>query len=400
MPTINSKHYVHKYDKAIKAHDHEKVGSMLIKGLGKKISVKILGKLADKRNFKELKKAITLADHLHHMNNAASREALITTCFYAETKLKKQIEKNEHFDSKNNAKLPLRLEYDPDTKRTFIHTEKRLSAEGKQKEGIFVSYELDDKKSRVLANAVAHGKCNKEREGFKTFKDVPCVLQARAIISRNEHGKDKVSFLTDLYSPGALNEKVFRDLSHDQKLKVAKDILRGISEVHSRGYIHRDLKPANIFINKHGDAVHAVLGDLGQTQSVADVKGQRPNASPYYNPPEVYGDDLKTLDYQAAEMFSVGCVFYEMLYKKPPSWINAKYFPKGLFEMAKMAQNEKKVLKESCEKAVKVARKEIKHDVKHKWHKAKEKEFKELILGLLHHKPQKRPSAKEALAKI
>jgi serine/threonine protein kinase len=391
MPTINSSHYVKKYDQAIKDHDNEKLGALLIKGLGKKISIKILEKLAHKRNAKELLHAIEVAKKMHNLNNAASVQELVVACFYAATQLQKHIDKKEYYLTRKMTKLPLKLEYDPETERTFIHTAKKIS-EGMLKE-VFISYEYDEK-PRVIANGEANGNGGRESENYKIFNGVPGIIQARAVTRRKENGKQKVSFLTDFFQPGALNDKIFKQLTFKQKFTVAKDILTGLSEIHKKGYIHRDLKPANIFINKKGDEVQGILGDLGQTKVLKDARGERPNASHLYNPPEVYKSDLKSIDYQKAEIFSAGCVFYEMLFKKPPTWLNSKYFPKALLGLA---QGQKKVMKRSSKKAVKIVRSEMKKDIKKKSKNPTEKKLKELISSMLNEKPEKRPTAAAAL---
>lgn len=39
--------------------------------------------------------------------------------------------------------------------------------------------------------------------------------------------------------------------SEDEALKIIRDLINGLYEMHKKGIIHRDLKPANILFNEN-----------------------------------------------------------------------------------------------------------------------------------------------------
>jgi NIMA (never in mitosis gene a)-related kinase len=75
---------------------------------------------------------------------------------------------------------------------------------------------------------------------------------------------------------------------------------------------HRDIKSANIFLNKNGTAV---LGDLNVSKVAKQGLLYTQTGTPYYASPEVWKD----LPYDSkSDIWSLGCVFYEMLSLHPP----------------------------------------------------------------------------------
>lgn len=81
---------------------------------------------------------------------------------------------------------------------------------------------------------------------------------------------------------------------------------------HDMKIFHRDIKSANIFLNKDG---RAVLGDLNVSKVAKQGLLYTQTGTPYYASPEVWKD----LPYDSkSDMWSLGCVFYEVLALVPP----------------------------------------------------------------------------------
>eukprot|EP00340_Litonotus_pictus_P003136 CAMPEP_0170519314 /NCGR_PEP_ID=MMETSP0209-20121228/4778_1 /TAXON_ID=665100 ORGANISM="Litonotus pictus, Strain P1" /NCGR_SAMPLE_ID=MMETSP0209 /ASSEMBLY_ACC=CAM_ASM_000301 /LENGTH=679 /DNA_ID=CAMNT_0010805173 /DNA_START=27 /DNA_END=2066 /DNA_ORIENTATION=- len=108
-------------------------------------------------------------------------------------------------------------------------------------------------------------------------------------------------------------------------------LLQGLRALHNAKIMHRDLKSANIFL-KSG---MIKLGDLNVSKLI-----KRPGmdhtqtGTPYYASPEVWSD--KPYDYKC-DIWSVGCIIYEMCALKPPFRANSledlfKAITKGRFE--------------------------------------------------------------------
>ena len=104
-----------------------------------------------------------------------------------------------------------------------------------------------------------------------------------------------------------------RVMPQAEVLHVLRQLLQGLALVHSKNFLHRDLKPANILLDEAG-AVK--LCDFG-VASLLDCSGlQTMIGTPMYMAPEIgtgaYG--------KAADIWSVGCVLYEMCLMQRPEF--------------------------------------------------------------------------------
>lgn len=96
-------------------------------------------------------------------------------------------------------------------------------------------------------------------------------------------------------------------------------LLCGLKYVHSTNVIHRDLKPSNILLNENCDLKICDFG-LSRDMSAETGAEQPANLTEYvvtrwYRAPEIM---LSSQDYsKAIDIWSVGCIFGEMLGRKP-----------------------------------------------------------------------------------
>lgn len=107
-------------------------------------------------------------------------------------------------------------------------------------------------------------------------------------------------------------------LSDDHCQFFLYQLLRGMKYMHSAGIIHRDLKPRNLLVNSNCDLKICDFGlarpyikelKINSTQMTDYV------ATRWYRAPELL---LTFKKYTAAlDMWSVGCIFGELLYRKP-----------------------------------------------------------------------------------
>ena len=76
--------------------------------------------------------------------------------------------------------------------------------------------------------------------------------------------------------------------------------------------LHRDLKSANVFLSKEGNAK---LGDLNVSKVAKKGLLYTQTGTPYYASPEVWRDQPYD---SKSDIWSLGCVLYEMTTLKPP----------------------------------------------------------------------------------
>jgi serine/threonine-protein kinase len=111
----------------------------------------------------------------------------------------------------------------------------------------------------------------------------------------------------------------------DQKraLQILVTVCEALEHAHSKGVVHRDLKPSNIMLAqaKHSQEVvkivdfgiaklHEFEGAQNQLTKSGEIFG-----SPLYMSPEQCSGEPVT---KASDIYSLGCVMYEMLTSRPP----------------------------------------------------------------------------------
>ena len=94
-------------------------------------------------------------------------------------------------------------------------------------------------------------------------------------------------------------------------------ILRGLKYIHSANVLHRDLKPSNLLVNEDCELK---IGDFGMARGLDSSPTEQKRvmteyvATRWYRAPELM---LSLSDYsQAMDIWSVGCIFAEMLGRK------------------------------------------------------------------------------------
>jgi len=118
----------------------------------------------------------------------------------------------------------------------------------------------------------------------------------------------------------SLRDRIDREgqLPIDEAGRLAREVADGLSYAHSEGVVHRDIKPGNIMLSRG----HAVIADFGIAQAVDEAGGEKltrtgvATGSPVYMSPE-QARGAEGLDGRT-DIYSLGCVLYEMLAGEPP----------------------------------------------------------------------------------
>jgi serine/threonine-protein kinase len=117
-----------------------------------------------------------------------------------------------------------------------------------------------------------------------------------------------------------LRDRLDRDkqLPVDEALAVATAVAHALQAAHDHGVVHRDIKPANILLSQG----EPLVADFGIALAVREGVGHRLTetglsvGTPHYMSPEQATGDQAVGP--ATDIYSLGCVLYEMLVGEPP----------------------------------------------------------------------------------
>ena len=110
-----------------------------------------------------------------------------------------------------------------------------------------------------------------------------------------------------------------RQMGVEAACAIARETADALAYAHSQGIVHRDIKPENILLS----GGHAIVADFGIARAI-DIGGVKqltmtgvagPGTPAYMSPEQLLGD--RAVDARS-DIYSLGCVLYEMLAGKPP----------------------------------------------------------------------------------
>ena len=147
---------------------------------------------------------------------------------------------------------------------------------------------------------------------------IPAAIHNRHLVRVYEQlAVDGDSAVTmEFLGGGHLGNQIVRGLAPGTALSLLRQAALALDALHRHGFAHGDIKPANLLLRANGDLV---LVDFGLARRLDDVAPQtQPGlvvGTPRYAAPEQ--SQLGTVT-AAADVYSLGVVFYEMLCGKPP----------------------------------------------------------------------------------
>src|SRR5216110_1297887 len=104
-----------------------------------------------------------------------------------------------------------------------------------------------------------------------------------------------------------------------EAVQIVREVADALSHAHSHDVVHRDIKPENILL----EAGHAVVSDFGIARAITAAAGGKLTetgiaiGTPGYMSPE-QGVASARVD-ERTDIYSLGCVLYEMLAGSPPT---------------------------------------------------------------------------------
>jgi serine/threonine protein kinase len=170
----------------------------------------------------------------------------------------------------------------------------------------------DTRLDRIVAVKTSAAKFS---ERFETEAHAVAALNHPNICTLYDVGPD---YLVMEYAEGA---EIKGPMPFDQALTYAIQLASALEAAHRKGITHRDLKPANILVTKSGIKVldfglakfeqskAAVAADEALTRAALTQEGSIIGTLQYMAPEQLQGKPAHT----QADIFSFGCVLYEML---------------------------------------------------------------------------------------
>jgi serine/threonine protein kinase len=161
-----------------------------------------------------------------------------------------------------------------------------------------------------------------DAERFRREMGIAASLSHPSIVPLFESGTAGGVFYYSMpfIEGGSLHQRLERErrLCLDEALRITHDVADALGYAHGLGILHRDVKPENILLAE----TRALVTDFGLARAigVANYRQLTPTGimvgTVYYMSPEQVLGELD-LD-QRADIYSLGCLLYEMLTGEPP----------------------------------------------------------------------------------
>lgn len=182
----------------------------------------------------------------------------------------------------------------------------------------------DAKHGRLVVLKVLHPALSAAVEGRRFLREIDTIAglghpHILTLIDSGEAG-GLVYYVVPHVEGESLRKTLDRErqLPVDAAVTIAIDVADGLDHAHRRGIVHRDVTPRTIMVSEG----HATIADFGVARAIDTAGSERLTAigvsvgTPAYASPEQLAGD-PSLDARA-DVYSLGCVLYEMLTGDPP----------------------------------------------------------------------------------
>jgi serine/threonine-protein kinase len=187
---------------------------------------------------------------------------------------------------------------------------------------VYLAHDVRQRQSVALKVMHRH-LCNTiDTERFRREMGIAASLSHPSIVPLFESGNvgGALYYSMQYIEGGSLHQRLEREheLSVGEALRITHDVAAALGYAHGLGILHRDVKPENILLA----GTRSLVADFGLARAIGlenyrklTETGVVVGTLYYLSPEQLLGD--RDLD-QRADIYSLGCLLYEMLTGEPP----------------------------------------------------------------------------------
>ena len=183
----------------------------------------------------------------------------------------------------------------------------------------------DDLLGREVAVKVLSERLSGDRsfvERFRREAQAAANLNHPNVVALYDFGADDSTYYIVMeFIDGRPLADIIKDegpLMPERAAEIGSDVARALERAHAAGLVHRDIKPSNIMMNSSGQTKVTDFGIAraltGQNDQTVTQTGMVIGTAAYLSPEQAQGAPVD----QRSDVYSLGCVLYEMLGGRPP----------------------------------------------------------------------------------
>ena len=186
---------------------------------------------------------------------------------------------------------------------------------------VYLAHDLRHERSVALKVLHPELAATLGRERFLREIRLTARLQHPHILPVHDSGEAEtaVYYVMPYVEGESLRERLEREhrLPVDEAMRIGREVADALSYAHARNVLHRDIKPENILLTGE----HALVADFGIARAITAASDRVTQTgftvgTPGYMSPE-QASGREHLDGRS-DIYSLGCVLYEMLVGEPP----------------------------------------------------------------------------------